>query len=156
MFPPDPESGLVPERRVRTVGRRGRPLSLVVAVLLFAAFWACSTGTSLWAVAHDGRGDHGRDLAGLVFWTLVCTLLAWRLWRGGRVAIAVMARLGTLLGLLLLFTPAVFTVLYLVEPAGGSALAFVRSLLPALVSGGALLTGGRLLRRTEVVRWSGA
>ncbi|GLY84308.1 hypothetical protein Airi02_022370 [Actinoallomurus iriomotensis] len=160
MLPPEPgpegsEPGRAPVRRARTVGRRGRPLSLVVAILLFAAFWICSVGTAMWGLAHDRKGGHGGDVAYIVFWTLVFALMVWRLWRGGRVAIAFMSRVGTLIGGLCVVATVAFAVLFATDPPGGSALDFVPYLLPTPVAGVALLTAGLLLRRREVSRWSG-
>ncbi|MFB9838258.1 hypothetical protein [Actinoallomurus acaciae] len=161
MLPPDlgpegSEPGRAPIRRVRTVGRRGRPLALVVAVACFAAFWVCSVGMAAWGVAHDRTGGHTGDVASIVFWTLVFALMLWRLWRGGRLAIAFMSRVGTLLGALFLAATVAFAVLFAADPPGGSALDFLPYLLPAPLSGAALLTAGLLLRRGEVFRWSRA
>ncbi|WP_329256192.1 hypothetical protein OG417_16085 [Actinoallomurus sp. NBC_01490] len=153
--PEDSEHGRAPIRRVRTIGRRGRPLSLVAAVALFTAFWLCSVGMATWGIARAHEGGHASDIAYIVFWTLAFALLAWRAWRGGRVAIAFMSRAGTLIGALFLAAMVPFTVLFVVEPAGGSVLDFVPYMLPMLFSGAALLTAGLLLRRGEVSRWSG-
>jgi hypothetical protein len=48
-----------------------------------------------------------------------------------------------------------FMALFFVAPPGGLGLGFLLYLLPGLVSGGALLTAGTLLRRREVSRWGG-
>lgn len=161
MLPPDrgpegSEPDRAPIRRVRTVGRSGRPLSLVVAIVLFAAFWICSVGMAGWGVAHDRKGGHTSDVAYIVFWTLVFALMVWRLWRGGRVAIAFMSRAGTLLGALFLVATVAFAVLFASDPPGGSVLDFLPYLLPTPLSGAALLTAGLLLRRSEVFRWNGS
>jgi tellurite resistance protein TehA-like permease len=143
MFPPEPDAKT--EGRVRRFGRRGRPLSLVVAVLLLAAFWVLSAGMAGLGVVHDRRG-RGSAVAGIAFWTVVFALVMWRVWRGGPAATTFVARIATMLGTVFLFGTAAFTVLLAAAPG------LVVYLLPALLSGVALLTAGVLLRR-EVSRW---
>jgi hypothetical protein len=156
MVPPEPgaETGGLPGARVRRVGRRGRPLSLVVAVLLFAAFWAFSAGLAGLGVAHDPHGRAG-GVAGITFWTAAFALVLWRVWRGGRIATVFMARIGAMLGIVFLLGMVVFTVLLFTAPPGGSALRALAYLLPSLLAGLALLTAGVLLRRREVSQWGG-
>jgi hypothetical protein len=157
MFPPelDPKGGRSPGR-VHRIGRRGRPLSLVVAVGLFGIFWAASAGMALWGVVHGPATGKNGSVAGLVFWTVVFVLLMWRVWRGGRKAIGFMARIGTRFGIVFLIGMVAFTVLMFVLPPGGSAVTSMAYLLPGLVAGGALLTAGLLLRRSEVSEWGGS
>jgi hypothetical protein len=156
MFPPEPgaETGGFSGARVRRVGRRGRPLSLVVAVLLFAAFWVCSAGMAGLGVAHDPHGRAG-GVAGIAFWTVAFALVMWRVWRGGRMATLFMARIGTMLGMVFLLGMVAFAVLLFTAPPGGSALKSLVYLLPVLLAGIALLAAGILLRRREVSQWGG-
>jgi len=152
MFPPEPDAKT--EGGVRRFGRRGRPLSLLVAVLLLAAFWVLSAGMAGLGVVHDRRG-RGSAVAGIAFWTVVFALVMWRVWRGGPAATTFVARIATMLGTVFLFGTAAFTVLLAAAPPGGLAPRLVVYLLPALLSGVALLTAGVLLRR-EVSRWRGS
>jgi hypothetical protein len=149
---PTPEPGAETDglsgARVR---RRGRPPSLVVAVLLFAAFWAVSAGMAGLGVAHDPRGRAG-GVAGIAFWTAAFALVLWRVWRGGRTATVFLARIGMMLGIVFLLGTAAFTVLLFTAPPGGSTPKALAYLAPSLLAGLALLAGGVLLRR-EVSRW---
>jgi cation transport ATPase len=157
MFPPglDSKQGHRSPEQVRRIGRRGRPASLVGAILLLVVFWTFSAGTALWGVLHDHGHDQGSTVAALVFWTVVFTLLMWRAWRGGRKAIAATARIATMLGIVFLIGMVAFTVLLFIAPPGGSVVKSVAYLLPCLLAGVALLTAGILLRRREVSEWSG-
>lgn len=157
MFPPglDSKRGHRSPEHVRRIGRRGRPASLVGAILLLVVFWTFSAGTALWGVLHDHGHDQGSTVAGLVFWTVVFALLMWRAWRGGRKAIAATAWIATMLGIVFLIGMVAFTVLFFIAPPGGSVVKSVAYLLPCLLAGVALLTGGILLRRREVSEWSG-
>jgi hypothetical protein len=155
MFPPE----LTPKRHssghVHRVGQRGRPLSLVVAVGLFGVFWVVSAGLALWGVAHEKNTGKSGSVSGIVFWTVVVILLMWRVWRGGRKAVRFMAGIGFTIGIVFLLGMVAFTVLLFVEPPGGSTVRAVAYFLPGVVAGGALLTAGILLRRSEVSEWSG-
>lgn len=157
MFPPelDPKRDRRSPGQVHRIGRRGRPLSLVVAVGLFGIFWVVSAGLALWGVVHGPATDKNGSVAGLVFWTVVFVLLMWRVWRGGRKAITFTASIGTVVGIVFLIGMVAFTVLMFVSPPGGSTVRAVAYLLPGLVAGGALLTAGILLRRREVADWGG-
>jgi hypothetical protein len=156
MFPPesDPARGRRPSGRVHRIGRRGRPLSLVVAVGLFGVFWAASAGMALWGAVHGPAAGRNGSVAGVAFWTVVFALLMWRVWRGGRKAIGFLAMIGIRIGIVFLIGMVAFTVLMFVIPPGGSALTGAAYLLPGLAAGGALLTAGILLRRREVTDWS--
>jgi hypothetical protein len=150
MLPPDPDA-LSDTAPPRTVGRRGRPLTLVVAVALFAAFWC---GLTAMAVVGLTREPSGGNIAGLVFWTVAVALLLWRVWCGGPRAISFMERVGTLLGLVYAGGMVAFLVLMVMLPhAGGPRWHALPYLLPGLASGVALFAAGRLLRRPEVRRW---
>jgi hypothetical protein len=155
MFPP--ESGSEAQgARVRTVGRHARPFSLVVALGLLTAFWTGAASMAVWGMTHrHGAAGRTGDVAGVVLWSLVFALLAWRVWRGGRTAIMIMGRLGTFIGVVFLAGMVAYTVLFLADPASGSVTGFLPYLLPGLASSTALLTAGVLLRRREVSRWSG-
>jgi len=157
MFPPelDPKRGRRSPGHVHRIGRRGRPLPLVVAIGLFGVFWVVSAGLALWGVVHGPATDQNGSVAGLVFWTVVFVLLMWRMWRGGRKAITFMASIGTVVGIVFLIGMVAFTVLMFVHPPGGSEVRSVAYLLPSLVAGCALFTAGRLLRRSEVSDWGG-
>jgi hypothetical protein len=150
MLPPDPET-LRDTTPHRTVGRRGRPLTLVVAVALFAVFWCGVTAMGVVALTHDRSAG---NIAGVVFWTVAVALLLWRVWCGGRRAISFMERVGTLLGLVYLGGMVAFLVLLAALPhAGGARWHALAYFLPGLVSGAALFAAGRLLNRPEVRRW---
>lgn len=136
MLPPEPDAPPEPVRR------RGRAASLVVALLLFAAFWAFSAGMAAWGVAHEPR-DRGGAVAALVFWTAMFALLLWRVWRGGPLATAFLARIGTMIGIVFLGGVVAFAVLMVTTGSGGSP----AYLLPCLLAGTALVAGGRLLGR---------
>jgi hypothetical protein len=155
MFPPELGSGPGDIGPVRRVGRRGRPLSLVVAVVLLAAFWVASAGMAGWGLIHHYTHDRAGDVGWMAFWTAVVALILWRVWRGGRTAIVYMAGFGTMIGLVILIGMVAFVVLAFVAPPGGSALTFLAYLLPGLLGGAALLTAGRLLRRREIREWGG-
>ena len=156
LFRPDlgPKTGHVPAN-VRRIGRRGRPVSLVVAVVLLAAFWVALVSLTGWGIAN-GRTDGPGDAVGwMAFWTAVAALILWRVWRGGRTAIAYMAAFGMMIGIVFLAATVIFAVLMVVMPAGGPALMGVAYLLPGVLAGVALLTAARLLRRPEVREWAG-
>jgi hypothetical protein len=144
MFPPEPS------------GTAGRPRSLVVAVSLFVAFWAASAGMALWGIGH-GHQASGRtgEVAGVAFWTVVFALVIWRVWRGGRTAIAFMARIAAMIGTVVLAGMVAIAVLTAAAPPGGAGPEVLVYLLPGLLAGGALLTAGVLLRSPEVSRWAG-
>lgn len=153
MFPPELDHHAGDIRRVRRVGRHGRPLSLVVAVVLVAVFWGASAGTAVWGIA-EAHGQAGAA-AGVAFWTLVVTFLLWRVWRGGARAIRFVARLGTAIGSAILAGMVVFAVLAVTMPPGEPGVIEVVYLLPGVFSGAALLAAGVLLRRREVREWGG-
>jgi hypothetical protein len=134
----------------------GRPRSLVVAVGLFVAFWVASAGMAMWGIGH-GHQASGRtgEVVGVAFWTVVFALVIWRVWRGGRTAIAFMARIAAMIGTVFVGGMVAFAVLVFAAPPGGSAPEVLVYLLPGLLAGGALLTAGILLRRPEVSRWAG-
>jgi hypothetical protein len=156
MFPPELDAKRDrPLGRVHRIGRRGRPLSLVVAVGLFGIFWVASAGLALWGVVNDESTGTGGSVAAIVFWTVVVGLLMWRMWRGGRRAIGFMAAIGTMIGAVFLLGMVAFTVLMVVSPPGGPLVRSFAYLLPGVVAGGALLTAGILLRRREVADWAG-
>lgn len=153
MFPPEFETSAERDGGP-AVGRYGRPVAVIVAVLLFAVFWCGSVGMAAWGVAHQTHGAKGGDVAGLVFWTAVIGLLLWRVWRGGPSATAFMAKIGMGLGLVMALGMLALLVLSLSASSDISG-PFALAALPGLVSGGCLLTGGILLRRREVTHWVG-
>jgi hypothetical protein len=155
MFPPDLDTGHRHTRRVRRVGRRGRPLTLVLAVVLFAAFWTASAGTAVWGVTRGRTDGAAGAIAGVTFWTAVVALLLWRVWRGGPNATRFMARAGTAIGAVMLAGMVAFAVLMVAMPPGGSPLTDVVYFLPGVCAGAALFTAGVLLRRREVREWGG-
>ena len=149
MIPPEPGTktgGSSGARVRRRAGRRGRPLSLVVAVLLLASFWLLSVGMAGLGVVHDRHG-RASGVADIAFWTVVFALVLWRVWRGGPVATRYVARIAMTLGSVFLFGTVAFAFLLFTSPSGGPAQWFVIYLLPSLLAGAALLTAGALLRR---------
>jgi hypothetical protein len=153
MFPPELDRPAGEIRRVRRVGRHGRPLTLVVAVVLLAVFWGASVGLAVWGLTREE--DQAGALAAMAFWTLVVGLLLWRVWRGGARAIRFMAQIGRAIGSAILAGMAVFVILAVAMPSGEPGLIEVVYLLPGICSGAALLTAGILLRRREVREWAG-
>lgn len=126
---------------------RDRPTAVKVSVAIVGCYWACAMAVALVMDASLST------LGMAALWTVVVALWLGRVWAGGALAVARMAGLAQVIGVLGLVTLGMLG-LILLPMTDGPVARLLPAFLPGLATTAALLVSGRLLSRDDVRAWT--